>query len=433
MAVLLSVTLSGLAASAITLKQDYVYVAGGGNVTAIRAGDGSVGATIGGIVTNLGNIAASPDGKKVYVSGRDCVYVINTSTNTAARKDLGLGYCYGIAANPVLNEYYVGVHATRADNYRPFILVLNANTDAEVMRFNTSSDGTAMNLAVSPDGDKLYVCFQSSMWANFTVYDLSSRAYLSTRSIFLPSDIAVRPDGKEVYVACDDTENLASRVYVINATSFVVKAQLDYLQGPRGVAFSPDGKKAFITNRYRDYVTVLDTSSRSVVRNVSLGRASPNKVAVTPDGKKAFVSHSGGINGVSVIDLADYSVSYIGLNSTFLGEMAVCTVPATSAIAPIPVTAIPPLVLSPTPTPTPTPTTEPSPAPTGVPPAPTAAAPTPTPIVTPSPTPGAIPPAANATESPTASAAPSPSATPGFEALAIIASLAGAAYLARRP
>ena len=149
----------------------------------------------------------TPDGKKVYVCGRDGVYVINTSTNAVARKASGYGSSWDVAVNPVLNEYYVGVHATSADNYRPYILVINANTDTEVMRFNTSTDGTAMDLAVSPDGDKLYVCFQKSNRANFTVYDLSSRAYLSTKSILLPDDMAVSPDGKEVYVACADSEN----------------------------------------------------------------------------------------------------------------------------------------------------------------------------------------------------------------------------------
>lgn len=222
----------------------------------------------------------------MYVCGQDGVYVINTSTNTAARKASGYGSYYDVAVNPVLNEYYVGVHGTKADNYRPYILVLNANTDTVLMRFNTSSDGTAMDMAVSPDGDKLYVCFQSSLWANFTVYDLSSRAYLSTKSILLPDDMAVSPDGKEVYVACADSEHFISRVYVIDASSHAIKHQIDTLNGPRGVAFSPDGKKAFITNYYGDTVSVIDTSSWSVLRTVNLDKANPNKVAVTAEVKR---------------------------------------------------------------------------------------------------------------------------------------------------
>jgi YVTN family beta-propeller protein len=227
------------------------------------------------------------------------VYVINTSTNAVARKASGYGSYWDVAVNPVLNEYYVGVHATSADNYRPYILVLNANTDTEVMRFNTSTDGTAMDLAVSPDGDKLYVCFQKSNRANFTVYDLSSRAYLSTKSIILPDDMAVSPDGKEVYVACADSEHFFSRVYVINASSYAIKHQIDTLNGPRGVAFSPDGKKAYITNFYGDTVSVIDTVSRSVLRTVSLDKANPNKVAITAGGKKVYVSHGGDVNGIS--------------------------------------------------------------------------------------------------------------------------------------
>jgi YVTN family beta-propeller protein len=395
--VLVGIVLSAPAAGAATLKQDYLYVAGYGNVTVISASDDSIKATIGG-VSVFGSIAASPDGKKVYVCGQDGVYVINTSTNTAVRKASGYGSYFDIAVNPVLNEYYVGVHATKADNYRPYILVLNANTDAEVMRFNTSGDGTAMDMAVSPDGDKLYVCFQSSLWANFTVYDLSSRAYLSTKSILLPDDMAVSPDGKEVYVACADSEHFFNRVYVINASSYAVKHQIDSIDGPRGVAFSPDGTKAFITNYYSDKVSVVDTASRAVVRTVSLGKANPNKVAVTPDGKKVYVSHYMDVNGISVINTSDYSVAFIGNAGNRLQELTISQVPQ-SFIIRLPVVTLVPHVTSPLPTPDVSLAPTPGSAPTSVPIPSSVPAPTEVPVPGPS-----VNPETNVTQNPSPTA-----------------------------
>jgi YVTN family beta-propeller protein len=232
--------------------------------------------------------------------------------------------------------------------------------------------------------------------------------------------MAVSPDGKEVYVACADSEHFISRVYVINASSYAIKHQLDTLQGPRGVAFSPDGKKAFITNYYSDYVTVLDTASRSVVRTVSLGKASPNKVAVTTDGKKVYVSHGGDVNGISVINASDYSVTFIADAGKYLKELAICKVPQSFLIRPIPVTLIP-YQPSPTPAATPTPvaTAEPT------------KAPGPTATVAPSPEPTAIP-EPDVTQNPAPSASPAPSATPGFGAITAIACLGGAVFLARK-
>ncbi len=410
------------------MKQNYLYAAGYGNVTVISASDDSIKATING-VSDRGSIAASPDGKKVYVCGQDGVYVINTSTNAVARKASGYGSYWDVAVNPVLNEYYVGVHATSADNYRPYILVLNANTDTEVMRFNTSTDGTAMDLAVSPDGDKLYVCFQKSNRANFTVYDLSSRAYLSTKSILLPDDMAVSPDGKEVYVACADGENFLSRVYVIDASSYAIKHQIDSLDGPRGVAFSPDGTKAFITNAYSDTVSVIDTASRSVVATIDLGRASPNKIAVTSDGKKLYVSHGGDVKGISVINASDYSVAFIANAGKYLQELAICQIPQSFIIKPFPVTLIPPLS-SPTPTPAPS-VTPPAATPTSVATTIPTQAPGPTSTETPSPGPS-INPETNVTQNPSPSASPAPSATPGFGAVMAFVCLTGAVYLARK-
>jgi YVTN family beta-propeller protein len=424
----MGISLSSPGGEAITLKQDYLYAAGYGNVTVISAGDDSIKATIDHISVR-GNIAAGPDGKKVYVCGLDGVYVINTSTNAAARKASGYGSYWDVAVNPVLDEYYVGVQSTSAENYRPYILVLNANTDAEVMRFNTSGDGTAMDLAVSPDGDKLYVCFQKSNRANFTVYDLSSRAYLSTKSILLPDDMAVSPDGKEVYVACADGENFLSRVYVIDAPGYAIKAQIDSLDGPRGVAFSPDGKKAFISNAYSDTVSVIDTVSRSVVTTIDLGRASPNKIAVTPDGKKVYVSHGGDVNGISVINTSDYSVAFIGSAGKNVNELAICQIPQSFIIRPLPTTLMPPLSSA---TPTPVPSYTPTAA------TPTAAATTaptqaPGPDSTETPSSGpSINPEPGATQNPSASATPVPAATPGLAAITAIACLAGAAFLARK-
>ncbi|OPY29291.1 MAG: SMP-30/Gluconolaconase/LRE-like region [Methanocella sp. PtaU1.Bin125] len=413
------ISLSGFEGGALSFTEDYLYVAGSGNVTVISATDDAIKSRVD-IASFFGSLAASPDGKKVYACGDNGVYVINTSTNTAVRKISGFGSYFDVAVNPVLNEYYVGVHGTSADNYRPYILVVNANTDAEVMRFNTSGDGTAVDLAVSPDGDKLYVCFQSGLWANFTVYDLSSRAYLSTKSILLPDDMAVSPDGKEVYVACADGEHFLSRVYVIDGSSYAIKHQIDTLNGPRGVAFSPDGTKAYVTNGYGDTLSVIDTATRSVARTVSLGRARPNKVAVTTDGKKVYVSHSGDTGGISVINASDYSVTFIAIAGQYLNELAICKVPQSFLIRPIPVTLIPYQ-------PSPTPTAEPTSAATVTP----APAPGPASTVTPTPEPTAAP-EPTVTQTPSPSATPAPTAAPGFGAVMALACLGGAAYVVRK-
>lgn len=79
--------------------------------------------------------------------------------------------------------------------------------------------------------------------------------------------------------------------------------------GPNAVAFSPDGKYAYVVNFITANVSIIDTASKLVVDTI---RILPNgllssDIAVTPDGKVALVSNLLSSN-VSVLDLASKKV-----------------------------------------------------------------------------------------------------------------------------
>lgn len=75
---------------------------------------------------------------------------------------------------------------------------------------------------------------------------------------------------------------------------------------PRGVAFTPDGSYAYVTNFTSNSVSVIDTALYKVVANVEVG-SDPVGVAITADGAYAFVANSTA-HTVSVIDTATLSV-----------------------------------------------------------------------------------------------------------------------------
>jgi YVTN family beta-propeller protein len=58
---------------------------------------------------------------------------------------------------------------------------------------------------------------------------------------------------------------------------------------PFGVAVTPDGKHAYVTNFNSNTVSVIDTASETVVATVAVGTA-PFGVAVTPDGANTPMS-----------------------------------------------------------------------------------------------------------------------------------------------
>uniref|UniRef100_UPI000A96E89D YncE family protein n=1 Tax=Rhodococcus marinonascens TaxID=38311 RepID=UPI000A96E89D len=70
---------------------------------------------------------------------------------------------------------------------------------------------------------------------------------------------------------------------------------------PVGVAVTPDGTRAYVTNVGDGTVSVIDTATNTVVETVPVG-AAPQGVAITPDGSRAYVANLGD-NTVSVIGI----------------------------------------------------------------------------------------------------------------------------------
>ncbi len=63
-------------------------------------------------------------------------------------------------------------------------------------------------------------------------------------------------------------------------------------KGPRGVAITPDGKHAYVTNYGDGTVSVITTATGAVSAPITVGKV-PVAVAITPDGKHAYVTNEG--------------------------------------------------------------------------------------------------------------------------------------------
>jgi YVTN family beta-propeller protein len=71
---------------------------------------------------------------------------------------------------------------------------------------------------------------------------------------------------------------------------------------PRYVAFSVDGRHAYVVNEGGDSISVIDSATRTVSSVIAVGH-SPRTIGVAPDGRFAYVSN-GRDNTVSVLDVA---------------------------------------------------------------------------------------------------------------------------------
>jgi YVTN family beta-propeller protein len=141
----------------------------------------------------------------------------------------------------------------------------------------------------------------------------------------LPAGVAVTPDGQHAYVTNrgDDT------VSVINTKSHKVVATVAVQDKPANVVFTPDGSRAYVAHLGDPFtipgttVSVIDTKTNTVAKSILVG-VGPLGVAVTPDGAHVYVVNVVSSN-VSVIDTAtDTVVKTVGVGR---GPLAVAITP----------------------------------------------------------------------------------------------------------
>jgi YVTN family beta-propeller protein len=113
----------------------------------------------------------------------------------------------------------------------------------------------------------------------------------------IPFGVALSPDGTRAYVTNVNSDTVS---VIDTATNTVVGAPIPVGDAPGDVAVSPDGTRAYVTNVNSDTVSVIDTTTNTVIATVPVGDR-PQKVAVSPDGNRAYVTNFSS-NTVSVID-----------------------------------------------------------------------------------------------------------------------------------
>src|SRR5436189_20063 len=88
--------------------------------------------------------------------------------------------------------------------------------------------------------------------------------------------------------------------YVADQSTNTVTATIAVGTTPEELAVTPNGTEVYVANEGSNNVSVIDTSTNAVTATVDVG-TTPVDVAITPDGADVYVSNSAS-NTVSVID-----------------------------------------------------------------------------------------------------------------------------------
>ena len=163
------------------------------------------------------------------------------------------------------------------------------------------------DLAVSPDGSQVWVAEtgpQTSASAPSGVSVISTATDAVTDRLPLsgaPSQITFAPSGQRAYVATSEG------VWIFDTGTARPGGEIRGLGDPRGIAVSPDGRTVYVTGTESDLVYVISAATDRVTGTIKVGDM-PWQDAVSPDGKTVYVANPDS-DTVSVIDAASDAVT----------------------------------------------------------------------------------------------------------------------------
>lgn len=151
--------------------------------------------------------------------------------------------------------------------------------------------------------------FDSTPASNSLVFNTTTAtSLLGTSTTVITATVPNVTGTGPIYLTTPANTAISPRPFNVDVTSPApgITASIDLGLGtaPQAIAFSPDGRKAYVANT--GSVSMINTvTNRVLVPNVHLSTtapAVPNGIVASPDGKRVYVA--GGASGVFVLDAA---------------------------------------------------------------------------------------------------------------------------------
>jgi YVTN family beta-propeller protein len=232
-------------------------------------------------------IALTPDGALAFVANSDfhgdhprvnVVTIVETATMTPLTNLPACDMPHGVKVNHAGTLVYVS--CMNSDE----ILEIDRQS-FRILRRHKTGDGTG-----------------HQMGAMHGVAPSAPHAPASAGRDCSPTFVSVSPDDQRLYVAC----NHGNTLQVLDAATLDLVKEVPVGTGAYNVEPSADGRWVIVTNKKAQSISLVDAHTLTEVAKIPTSKSLPHGVAYSPDGRWAFISQeSVGVDpgAVDVIDL----------------------------------------------------------------------------------------------------------------------------------
>lgn len=253
----------------------------------------------------LGGAPGRVDANRVYVSNAwsayDAIALIDMNTDPPVTIHPLARSISDLAVSPDGQRVYVS--RTGADGAD--VAVLDTTTErVDVIDLATAPDTTAECVSVSSDGARLYAATHGPAGGEVVVIDTGTHDVINTIEIGSAiRDVVLSPDGARVYVGSYDP-SVGGLVDVIDTRTDAVTGTVKLGGLLTQLVLSSDGDRVYALND--DTVTTLCTWTHDVIGTIPLDNQ-PTCMIESPDGSHLYVADCAGT--VTVISIVSTSAS----------------------------------------------------------------------------------------------------------------------------
>ena len=257
---------------------------GDGSVSVIDADAMTVDAAVG--VPGEPFLVTAAD-RRAYVTtsaqSYDSIAVIDTETERVIATHSVAGTVTDVALSPDGTRVFVG----QAGRDRIGLAVINTFGRINSIDIADGVGRTVDAVRVSPNGRLVYVATSDADSGKLLVVDSVEGRVVREVPVASPiRDVTLSRDGALAYVASFDT-HWGGSIDVIDTAINEITAKVGIGGAPMQMALSPGGSRVYIADY--EHVAVLCTETNSVIDTLTV-TAEPSCVAVSPDGSRLYIA-----------------------------------------------------------------------------------------------------------------------------------------------